>query len=238
MAEMHFLSGRDVRKLRTFVNNRNFQVPGRRRRGKRGGTTTTTTGGGGVLIVLVDEDIDPGITEDATIELTAEGTAGTEDDILLETLDGTPVDFLNLACYERKELNLKYFVEAGVSDPGYEVGKVKMILATAAVTGTGTDGTGTDTGQETKTYDTQVVFYDDGKAFKVGEYKKIDYPDYPEDEVFPPDGTGTYDEAPEGFFNRRYRMIAVRDDEDNWILVTGLCQVVPAPSLESLLSGS
>lgn len=69
-------------------------------------------------------------------------------------------------------------------------------------------------------YSTIDVWYDDGKPFVVGEYQRADYPDYPENDAFPPEG------LPEGFLNRRYRGIVI-----NGVLITALCRVLPAPEL-------
>jgi hypothetical protein len=70
------------------------------------------------------------------------------------------------------------------------------------------------------------VWYDDGKPFVVGEYQRHDYPDYPENEAFPPDGTGTYAEQSEGFFNRRFRGVVI-----GGVLITALCKPLPPPAL-------
>jgi hypothetical protein len=77
-------------------------------------------------------------------------------------------------------------------------------------------------------YKTISVWYDDGKPFLVGKYKRSDYPDYPENEAFPPDGTGTYAEQAEGFFNRKFRGIVI-----GGVLITALCKPLPPPELVS-----
>lgn len=64
------------------------------------------------------------------------------------------------------------------------------------------------------------VWYDDRKPFYVGEYTRADYPDFDENEAFPPEG------LPEGFLNRKFRGIVV-----NGVLVTILCKPLPAPEL-------
>lgn len=69
-------------------------------------------------------------------------------------------------------------------------------------------------------YATTDVRYDDGKPFLVGEYQRSDYPDFPENDVFPPEG------LPEGFLNRRFRGIVI-----GGVLVTILCKPLPAPEL-------
>lgn len=112
-------------------------------------------------------------------------------------------------------------------DPGYDPDKTVMILAC------NTDDDEPGSTEYEPDYLTTTVFYDDGKDFIVGTYKKSDYPDYPENEAFPPDGYGTYDIAPDGYFNKRYRGIAI-----NRVLVTGLCQVLPPPPLSHLLGSS
>lgn len=75
-------------------------------------------------------------------------------------------------------------------------------------------------------YALTTIYYDDGKDFKVGTYKRLDYPDYPENEQFPPDGTGTYQKMSDTYFNRKYRGIAI-----NSVLVVGLCKPLPPPKL-------
>ena len=78
-------------------------------------------------------------------------------------------------------------------------------------------------------YATIEVYYDDGKDFLLGEYERSDYPDYPENEVFPPDGSGTYDTVPAEFLKKRYRAIVI-----NNVLITALCEELPAPALTEL----
>jgi hypothetical protein len=83
-----------------------------------------------------------------------------------------------------------------------------------------------DPGDYETQYKLDRFYYLDGKDFKVGEYTRSDYEEYPENEVFPPDGTGTYPEQDEGFFNKRYRAIAI----DN-VLIMATCEVLPRPDL-------
>jgi hypothetical protein len=75
-------------------------------------------------------------------------------------------------------------------------------------------------------YSLTTVYYNAGEDFIVGEYQKIDYPDYPENEEFPPDGTGTYKKMPPTYFNRKFRAIAI-----NSVLITAFCEQLPAPEL-------
>lgn len=69
-------------------------------------------------------------------------------------------------------------------------------------------------------YATMSVTTDDGKVFELGEYGRADYPDFPENDDFPPAG------LPEGFLSKRYRGIVI-----NGILITALCKVLPPPEL-------
>lgn len=79
-------------------------------------------------------------------------------------------------------------------------------------------------------YATMSVYYDDGKPFTVGQYSRADFPSYPEDEVFPPDGTGTYETVPAAYLNKRYRGIAI-----DGVLVTALCKQLPPPALTEIV---
>lgn len=79
-------------------------------------------------------------------------------------------------------------------------------------------------------YATTQVYYDDGKPFTVGQYSRADFPDYPEDEVFPPDGTGTYETVPADYLNKRYRGIVM-----DGVLVTALCKQLPPPAFTEIV---
>jgi hypothetical protein len=83
---------------------------------------------------------------------------------------------------------------------------------------------------------TRKVFYDDGEKFQLGTYEKADYSNYPEDELFPPDGTGTYMVEEVDFFKERYRGMAVKDEKGDWVLVTSFCKRLPPRPLR--LAGS
>jgi hypothetical protein len=74
-----------------------------------------------------------------------------------------------------------------------------------------------------------TVYYDDDEDFTVGEYHLDDYPDYPENEAFPPDGSGTYQEEDDSFFNERFRGIV-----SNNVLVTSMCKRLPPRKLTLL----
>jgi hypothetical protein len=171
----------------------------RRRRTKN--TPPGKTGSVDITYVHIDEDIN-GVVDD--------------DDALLygynlENPPGTEVDYLNLWAFEPVELDLKYYREADYGDPGYEEGKTKWILVTEEEYGA-------------IIYATKKIIYLDGDPFEVGEYKRKDYTDYPENEAFPPDGTGTYSAPPAGFLNKRYRGVAI-----NNILITAFCEALPPP---------
>lgn len=68
------------------------------------------------------------------------------------------------------------------------------------------------------------VYFDDD--LEVGEYGRENYPGYPEDEAFPPDGTGTYAEPAAGFLAKRYRGLAVGN-----VVATAFCTLLPPPNL-------
>ncbi len=104
-------------------------------------------------------------------------------------------------------------------EPGYDPDKTKLTLATVAI-----DDPDHDPPRKIVRYATTSVIYDDDKIFPLEEYIRDDYPDYPENELFPPDGTGTYEETPDGFFKKRYRGIAI-----NGVLITALCKELPPP---------
>jgi hypothetical protein len=180
-----------------------------------------------VVVVLIDDDIAV-ITEDedAVLEsgdIEADGaTVVFQDPADTVDLEANHVDSLRQWAYARVSKDLKYYRAATADDPGVDEGE--MILATTI-----TDDPGTvDPGDERKIvrYATISVFYDDGMPFTVGEYTRADYPDYPESEVFPPDGTGTFEELPVGFLKKRYRGIAI-----NNVLITSLCKALSPPAL-------
>lgn len=190
--------------------------PIRRKRYPRSAVSSPATGGD-VLIVLLDEDI-TGVIEDEEDNLLIADT-----DLVLEDPPGTEVDQLNVYPYERQVLDCKYFRLATASDPGYDEYAIKMVLDTTQLDGA-------------TIYATQEVFYDDGKDWELGEYEQEDYPDYPEGELFPPDGTGTYEVPPENFLKKKYRGIAVKDANEDWVLVTALCKALPAPAFTEITS--
>ena len=76
------------------------------------------------------------------------------------------------------------------------------------------------TKKKTVKYSTKKIYYDDGKPFLMGEYERSDYPDFPENDTFPPSGLAA------GFLNRKFRGIAI-----NGILITVLCKALPPPEL-------
>jgi hypothetical protein len=188
-------------------------------------------GGPGVdiKIVLIDDDID-GITEDgpssiletSDIELSPEEIAAGVTVVFQEPpdddLDSNHVDSLNLWGYERKTVELKYFQAPGVDDPGYDPDLTKLILATTVTDDPGEEEEGDE--RKIVRYATTSVKYDDGKPFNVGQYTRADYPDFPENDIFPPAG------LPEGFLKRKYRGIAI-----NGVLITALCKMLPPPEL-------
>lgn len=160
--------------------------------------------------VLVEDDID-GVTEDTTSSLEP------DTDVVAEWVPGEPVPELFLYAYERQELDLKYFREAASGDPGYDPYTVKYLLNTEQVV---------ESGVTYLRFTTKTYYYDDGASFTVGSYSRKDYPDYPEDETFPPDGTGTYDEVPEEYLKCKYRVLTI-----NKTLVVRVCKRLPAPPL-------
>lgn len=188
-----------------------------------GGTTRwavvrLSAGGGGagadIKIVLIDADID-GITEADPQDFltTADIPLGAGEEAWDVYLQDPPddnfalnhVDQLNRWRYQRQQVALKYFEADGDGSA----------LAYTVIN----DATNE---QKIVRYATTDVWYDDGKPFLVGEYQRSDYPDFPENEAFPPAG------LPEGFLKRRYRGIAI-----NGVLVTALCKVLPPPELPS-----
>lgn len=75
-------------------------------------------------------------------------------------------------------------------------------------------------------YSLTTVLYDDGKPFIRDEYRLDDFPDYPENEVFPPDGEGTYAVLEDDFLKKRYRGVAI-----NNVLIMELCKELLPPEL-------
>lgn len=69
-------------------------------------------------------------------------------------------------------------------------------------------------------YATIDVNYDDREGFKVGEYKRTDYPDYDDFADWPPTG------LPTGFLNRKWQAIII-----NNVFDVRLCKVLPPPPL-------
>jgi hypothetical protein len=120
-----------------------------------------------------------------------------------------------------------YTYEVYDPDPGYEenadgTAKAKLELATTTVD---IPGAGDDPTTRVVRYATTSVYYDDGTAFKVGKYKRTDYADYPADDVFPPNGSETFQSEgalTDPFFNKRYRGIAI-----NGVLFTRFCKALP-----------
>lgn len=80
-------------------------------------------------------------------------------------------------------------------------------------------------------YQTVKVRNADDKPVTLGTYQRSDYPDYPELEDFPPDGTGTYQELPAGFLSHRYRALVTPLNSTTYLLTSGACKLLPAPSL-------
>lgn len=186
-------SRRKLFRLKENVDRRaRMWPPQRRRRTPPAGKTAPAGPPGEVDIVFVhiDEDI-LGAEEDEDV-----------------VFDPPYQDPMKVWCYERREVNLKYYKEATSSDPGYESGKTKLILATEE----------NEYGEFE--YSTQTFYYDDGADFLVGEYTRSDYPDFDENEIFPPAG------LPEGFLNKRYRAVAV-----NGTIMTIFCEVLSPPPL-------
>lgn len=194
------------------------RIPQRRRRtppAGKGGTTTAAEVD--LKIVLIDADI-PGIDEiEETILEVADIPLGEGEEyytVVFEDTEGNPLESLPLWGYDRQQTNLKYFREMSAGDEWFYGHEDVGMLLDYYVT--------TEPEYELKTvrYKTIPIWTDDGKQFTVGEYDRSDYPDYPENEDFPPAG------LPENFLKRRYRGIAI-----NNVLITGLCKVLPAPPL-------
>lgn len=176
--------------------------------------TLRTTGEATVdkKIVLIEEDIDPTITE---LDVSLSGGSNVYKD-----LEGNTITSMPLYGYERKVLTVRYFRDSAPGDPGYDADAPGLVLAT----------TTTPNGAPPKDlveYETIEVYYDDAKIFRVGEYTMADYPGYPENEAFPPDGYGTYEhESDPKFFNRKFRAIAIEKT-----IVTIMCDPVAPPAL-------
>jgi hypothetical protein len=196
---------------------------------KRGGNTTVTGSSSTVdiKIVLIDDDID-GVTEDdpsAILDDSYFETAGGARFFDGDGTDATEMDELNLWAYERVLVYLKYFVVPSESDPGYESGKFKMVLATVE------DDSGTEI---TVWYDSLPVWVDNGEPLKVGKYSRGDFqddPNFEEDGVWPP----PWIDDPDTFFKKRYRGIAIKatleDGTQGYVLVRDMCYVLPPPAL-------
>jgi hypothetical protein len=169
----------------------------------------TAGGNNAMVVVLIDHDIE-GATE--------YGSAVLDDpDVIYRDENGSDLDQLTLLAYERVLVDLKYYRPAQVDDPGVLDETTGLVLATVQTE---------EDGDIVISYDTIPIYYDDGQPFIVGSYTRADYPDYPENELFPPDGEGTYAEMPEDYFNRKWRGIAV-----NRTLVTATCKPVSPPPL-------
>ena len=165
-------------------------------------------------LVLIEDDIEP-ITENEDLAISGDTNVSYR-----LTPNGSNVTSLPLRAYNRVVLNLKYFRASTANDPGHNPLVSGMVLVTETIE----NG---DPPKDVITYSTTEVFYDEGKAFEVKEYQRSDYPDYPETEDFPPDGTGTYAQVPEGFLKRKFRAVAL-----NKILIISMCIPLPPPELE------
>ncbi len=108
----------------------------------------------------------------------------------------------------------------------YEItSDAELILDTTII-----DDTSTTPARKIVRYVTREVWYLDGKGFDVGEYQVDDYSTYPENEVFPPDGSGTFQQPPDGFFKKRYRAEVTYANGKYWIDFA-TCKELPAPPL-------
>lgn len=162
-------------------------------------------------IVLIEDDIDPGITE---LDVAFSGT-----DTVFHDRNGNVITSMPLDAYNRKVLTLRYFQDSGPGDPGYDADEHGLRLATVR----------TPNGAPPKDlieYVTTEVYYDDAKVFRVGQYTRADYPDYPENEPFPPNGYGTYEQEDDNFFNRRFRAVAIEKT-----IVSIMCIPLSPPEL-------
>lgn len=162
--------------------------------------------GADIQIILIDEDIIP-IEENGPYEFPS-GT-GTH----FETTSGTAVDTLLAWVYTRTLYYFPFYRPTVVGDPGHTAGR--SILSTV------TSGTGTG-GDVVVRYDTIPVYYDDGVPFEVGNYKKSDWEDFPENKNM----SDLEAEFPDFSIKRRWRGIVIGN-----VLITSLCQVLPPPGL-------
>lgn len=143
---------------------------------------------------------------------------------------------LNLYGYRRNVVDMKYYTNAtslnyitGLSS-GNSCFQSGTGLVNAMVLATTTSGVTIITGTPPNTgisgtynvivHDTTPIFYDDVKPFILSSYTRVDYPNYPENDTFPPTGVGS------NFFKKKYRGIAINDT-----LVTALCYALPAPDI-------
>ena len=254
MSEGYFLNRSDLTKLRRVIDEnsgrqRIFSHRGRRRRGTPGrpGTSTSSGGGGRVKIVLIDaadiivedEPDVPGVIEDDvdedTSNLKEEYISLTDEETSLgltvkfEEPSGTEVPYLWLMGFRPTALSVKYFRQAVASDPNYDEYNLKFVLETEE------DGDNYDEFKIIR-YKTMTVYYLDGRDIFLQEYNQADYPDYPNDEAFPPDGTGTFEELPEGFLRKKFRALAFPDSANRYWLDLRTCKPLPAPRLPERIS--
>jgi hypothetical protein len=177
-------------------------------------TTGTATAGDTDTITISDDDTaEDGAYVDSWITITdgvgvgqeAQITANSSDHVLTVTpaWPGDQPDATSLYEIARRE-------------PCYDPDTNKLNLATTVI-----DDPDHVPPRKIVRFATTQVFYDDGKPLALGTYKKQDYPGYPE-EVFPPDGTGTYEAEDPSFFKKRVRGIAI-----NGVLVRELCKDLP-----------
>lgn len=172
------------------------------------------------IILFIDHNILAAVPDDPPSVY----TAATEYEY--EYPEGDSLQELPLWGYERRLIYLKYYRYCVEGDPGYEVGKQKVILATRSMS---------DSNDGFVTYDTVRVLFDEFEDFEVGTYDANDYRGYPDTDAFPPDGSGTYRQEREGYFNKKYTAIPVvgKDAQGNkvYILATIQCEEMPPPKL-------
>lgn len=220
------VTGSDATKIRKMYGDskgrqRIFPPPARRRRGT---PAAPPAGSGGVLIVAILKSIEDGA--EPIKGIVHEKT----DEQKFVNVDGVEVTRLPLYAYSRRVLSLPFFRVATEEELGsdWDENKQQSILETEIVDPEEGDP---DTRQIIQ-YVTTDVFYDDAKGFELDEdYNREDYPDYPEDEVFPPDGTGTYAIQPPNYLKKGYPGICNKDETGGWVLETILCRALEPPPL-------
>lgn len=179
----------------------------------RGGDITVNPGSSvSVQIVLIDEPIEGSEEVEDAILLPSDILPSEESEVILEDPEGTEVSQLLLRAYRPRQIAVKYFRLAVSGDPGYDPYEPTMILATTQETNSAEE--------IIVRYATTNVWYDDGQGFSLGQYERKDYPSFPENDSFPPEG------YPENYFRHAYRGIVIGAR-----FISGLCELLPPPPI-------